>query len=117
MAIDQKTLEELKGKLLAEKARLEKELGILGTPTGTPGDYETKFDDIGRSEEENTTEIEEYVDNLPVEVNLEKHLQDVNAALEEMEAGKYGICANCGQEIDIERLQAYPEARTCIQCK
>lgn len=117
MAIDQKTLEELKGKLVAEKARLEKELNIIGKPTGTPGDYETKFDQIGTDWEENATETEEYVDNLGVEDNLEKHLQDVDAALEEMAAGKYGICANCGQEIDIERLQAYPEARTCISCK
>lgn len=117
MAIDPKTIDELKERLLAEKARLEKELNIIGKPTGTPGDYETKFDQIGTDWEENATEAEEYVDNLGVEDNLEKHLQDVNAALKEIEEGKYGICANCGQEIDLERLRAYPEARTCIKCK
>lgn len=117
MAIDPKTLEELKAKLLVEKARLEKELNILGTPTGTPGDYETKINQIGTDWEDNASETEEYVDNLGVEDNLEKHLKDVDAALVEMAAGKYGICANCGQEIDIERLKVYPEARTCIKCK
>lgn len=117
MAINQKTLGELKEKLLNEKARLEKELNILGKPTGTPGDYETKINQIGTDWEENATETEEYVDNLGVEDNLEKHLQDVDAALAEMAAGKYGFCANCGQEIDLERLKVYPEARTCIKCK
>lgn len=117
MAIEQKILDELKEKLLTEKARLEKELNILGKPTGTPGDYETKINQIGTDWEENASETEEYVDNLGVEDNLEKHLQDVHAALAEMAAGKYGLCANCGQEIDLERLKVYPEARICIKCK
>lgn len=117
MALDQKILNELKQKLTEEKSRLEKELSVIGKPTGIPGDYETKINQLGTDWEENATETEEYVDNLGLEDNLEKHLKDVNDALQEIEEGKYGVCKNCGQEIDIERLKAYPEARTCIKCK
>lgn len=117
MPLDEKIIQELKQKLTEEKSRLEKELGILGKPTGTPGDYETKFDDIGTDWEDNASEVEEYVDDLSVEVNLEQQLKDVNAALEKIEKGTYGICGNCGKEIDIEHLRAYPATHTCTKCK
>jgi len=116
--LDKKVLEELKNALLKEKESLEKDLGKIANPVDKKaGDYETSFDNIGSNWEENATEVEEYADNLPVEVSLEKKLQDVLAALEETEKGTYGICQNCQQEIDLERLKITPSARTCIKCK
>jgi len=67
--------------------------------------------------EDNATEVEEYADNLALESSLEKQLKEINAALLDMEHGIYGICKNCNHEIAIERLKAYPAARTCIKCK
>jgi RNA polymerase-binding protein DksA len=117
MALNKEILEELKNELLKEKARLEEELGVIGKPTGNVGDYETKFDDIGRGKEDNASEVEEYADNVGVEDNLESQLKEVRDALFRMENGTYGICENCGEVIDIERLRAYPAAMTCIKCK
>ena len=117
MALKKEIVEELKNKLLQEKARLEEELGVIGKPTDKEGDYETKFDDIGRGKEDNASEVEEYAENVAVEDNLEKQLKEVSDALKRIEKGAYGICENCGQEIDVERLRAYPAARTCIKCK
>jgi len=117
MAIDAQTLAELKGRLLAEKKRMEDEIGHFASPTGVEDDYKTKFDDLGENLEDSATEVEEYADNLALESSLEKQLKEINAALENMEQGVYGICKNCNQEIDIERLKAYPAARSCIKCK
>ena len=117
MALNKEILAELKEELLKEKARLEKDLGIIGMPTEKEGDYETKFDDIGRDKEDNASEVEEYADNVAVEDSLEKQLKEVSDALKRIESGTYGVCENCGQEIDIERLRAYPAAKTCIKCK
>lgn len=118
MTIDPKTLAELKESLLAEKATLEQDLNRIAKPIDKEtGDYATSFDEIGTDREDNTTEAEEYVDNLPVEMTLEKKLQDVILALSKMENGTYGICENCQQEIDIERLKVNPSAKTCITCK
>lgn len=118
MAIDQKNLAELKAALLREKAELEENLSRIARPVEPKtGDYETTFEDIGTDREDNTTEVEEYTDNLPVEMTLEKKLKDVIDALEKMEKGTYGICENCNQEIDLERLKVNPSARTCISCK
>ena len=115
--ISEELKKELKGKLEEEKSNLERDLNKIAKPTGTSGDYETNFDELGTDKEDNATEVEEYSDNLAVESSLEGQLKDINDALERMENGTYGICDNCNEEIDIERLKVYPAARTCIKCK
>jgi len=118
MTLDPKVLSELKAALLKEKGELEADLSRIAKPVDkATGDYETAFEDIGTDREDNTTEVEQYADNLPVEMALEKKLQDIIDALKKMEDGTYGICANCNQEIDVERLRANPSAKTCIKCK
>ncbi len=114
MALDTAVLAELKEKLLAEKTRLETELGRFAKPTGAEGDYETNFEDIGTDPDENASEVEEYVDNLGLENNLEGQLRDVNDALAKMERGTYGVCEKTGQEIGLDRLRVYPAARTIV---
>jgi DnaK suppressor protein len=44
-------------------------------------------------------------------------LDQVNAALRRMDEGKYGICANCGKDINPARLEARPESTYCIDCQ
>lgn len=117
MAIEQKILEELKNKLLEEKSGIESELSRFAAPTGVPGDYETRFENIGTDMDENASEVEGYADNLALENTLEKRLKDISDALDRIKKGTYGICENCNQEIDMERLRAYPAARICIKCK
>ena len=114
MALDTNVLAELKEKLRAEKARLEEELGRFAKPTGADGNYATQFENIGTDPDENASEVEEYVDNVAVEGSLETELGDVNAALAKMEMGTYGICEKTGQEIPLDRLRAYPAARTLV---
>jgi RNA polymerase-binding protein DksA len=46
-----------------------------------------------------------------------KELHDIDAALERIENGSYGTCIECGQQIALKRLQAYPVAKRCIECK
>lgn len=115
MALDTATIAHLKEKLLAEKTRLEGELGRFAKPTGVVGDYTTQFENIGTDPDENASEVEAYTDNIAVEGSLEAELKDVNDALAKMAAGKYGICEKTGEEIPAERLEAYPAARTVIE--
>ncbi|MDQ2899859.1 MAG: TraR/DksA family transcriptional regulator [Acidobacteriota bacterium] len=44
-------------------------------------------------------------------------LIEVQDALRRMEAGTYGICAECGEPIPPKRLDAVPWTRVCIQCQ
>ena len=46
----------------------------------------------------------------------EQHLLDVDAALERVALGTYGLCAICGRPIPDERLEARPTATTHVDC-
>jgi DnaK suppressor protein len=43
-------------------------------------------------------------------------IASIDAALERMDAGQYGICARCSNEIADERLRAEPTAMLCADC-
>ncbi len=45
-----------------------------------------------------------------------RRLEDLQRALERIQAGTYGICRSCGGEIPYPRLEAFPEATTCVHC-
>ncbi len=44
-------------------------------------------------------------------------LARINAALERMELGTYGICEECGCHIPYERLKLEPPTQHCVACK
>ncbi|MFP5579367.1 MAG: TraR/DksA family transcriptional regulator [Acidimicrobiia bacterium] len=46
---------------------------------------------------------------------LRRDLDDIEKALERMDAGSYGTCEVCGATIGPDRLEAMPSTRFCIQ--
>lgn len=115
---DAKIQEELKQKLLEEKKRLEENIARAETGRkGTDREYETAFPEIERDQEQNADEMEMYESNLATDETLKTELQKIDAALLAMEKKTYGICANCQKEIPLERLRAYPQADTCLDCE
>ena len=44
-----------------------------------------------------------------------KRMIQVRKALTRIKIGKYGICEECGQMIDTDRLMIYPEATLCAK--
>ena len=56
----------------------------------------------------------EVVDALGNEARAE--LDKISLALRRMDAGKYGLCSNCGSAIGEKRIEAYPYASECIEC-
>ncbi|MGZ5399965.1 MAG: TraR/DksA family transcriptional regulator [Nocardioides sp.] len=45
-----------------------------------------------------------------------QRLDELEAAARRLDEGSYGVCEVCGTLIAAARLQARPEARTCIEC-
>ena len=45
------------------------------------------------------------------------HLRKVEIALGRMATGEFGVCAACGGDIGLKRLQALPWANNCIKCQ
>jgi len=66
---------------------------------------------------------EEAVADLLLDVNLAvldnqiNEVRDIEAALERIRTGTYGICTDCGGPIDFERLEAWPTAKRCRPCQ
>jgi DnaK suppressor protein len=46
-----------------------------------------------------------------------KLISKIKDALDRLEAGTYGICEECGENISDERLKARPVTTLCIDCK
>jgi RNA polymerase-binding transcription factor DksA len=95
-------IEEMKAKLIKEKAAL----------TGEISDEETP--DYGRSEEDNATELADYEAITAATSTAKLRLEEVSEALQRVEAGTYGITED-GAMIPEERLRANPAATTVIK--
>ena len=44
-------------------------------------------------------------------------IRKIQAALQRIDDGSYGICEDCGEEIGVPRLKARPVTKLCINCK
>ncbi len=118
--MDQEKIKHFKEKLLSEKKRLETELSDLGRVNpSNPKDWEAVpgDDTVSHSADENEAadRIEQFEENTAILKQLETQLNDVNDALQKIDAGTYGVCEVSGEQIPLERLEANPAARTTIE--
>ena len=61
-----------------------------------------------------TETIERELDQSVVQHALAE-LTEIEAALQRLDDGKYGLCEGCGQPIAEARLDAMPAARYCVE--
>ncbi|WP_445400345.1 TraR/DksA C4-type zinc finger protein [Streptomyces sp. LE64] len=54
---------------------------------------------------------------LALTANARTMLEQTEHALERLDAGTYGLCENCGKPIGKARMQAFPRATLCVECK
>ena len=47
---------------------------------------------------------------------LEDTLYEIESSTRDLILGKYGVCTNCGNKIDEERLKLIPYLKLCINC-
>lgn len=106
-----------KEKLEKEKAELEAELQkIARRDPANPSNWEPAPADRDASQaDENTVadSIEEYEENTAITNSLESRLKDVRSGLDKIKHNVYGTCQICQKEIELDRLEANPAARTC----
>jgi DnaK suppressor protein len=106
-------------KVINEKTLLENELNSVGKiDPEHPGDWNATSRDIAidsADDNEVADKLEEYETNKGVMDKLQKQLSEVDAALERIENGTYGICENTHKPIDRDRLEANPSARISLK--
>ncbi len=117
--MNKKDLAYFKVKLEKEKTLLEEELGTISRVNpNNPSDWEATTTDIevdSADENEVADKMEELEENKAILSKLEPQLNEVKAALERIDTGKYGICEVSGDPIEKERLEANPSARTSLK--
>jgi DnaK suppressor protein len=101
-------LKRLQAVLLAQKARLTKEINHLAdvvlADERPPGEHDSL--------------TSEPVDKEVILDNTEEAMrQQVVAALRRIEEGTFGTCEGCGEGIAMARIEAVPYASFCIDCE
>ena len=103
---------EMKQKLEAERQKLTQELGTVAHKHD--GDFSANYPDYGRNEEDNASEVADFVATAATTEAGEARLKEVEQALERIEAGTYGTTSD-GELIPEDRLRANPAAPTIIK--
>jgi RNA polymerase-binding transcription factor DksA len=111
--IPEQFIEGLKNKLLSREKSLEKEQQALikedpylqeGRDTDNAETMDEVLEDTGKAVSDARLGI---VQSMKIQIRK---------ALAAIKLGRYGKCEICGKPIDKARLEAYPEATTCIEC-
>jgi RNA polymerase-binding transcription factor DksA len=102
--------------LVAEKSRVEgliaevrEELG-----TGSEGEELSELSDYDQHPADTGTETFEREKDLSILDSLESELAELEAALQRVDDGTYGVDELTGEPIAPERLEAIPTARTNV---
>lgn len=100
--------------LRKEREQLVHQLDELGAAES--GDLRSDID-FGGSFADAAAVTAERTEILGLVESLKNQLDAVDTALSRIEAGTYGICDNCGNDIGHDRLEFRPASVLCINCK
>jgi DnaK suppressor protein len=105
--------------LLEERARVQS--AIANLKDDHPGRLDEEVEEVSGANDNHLAETATATLDREIDYTLEENstqvLAEIDAALARIDAGTYGICTNCGKEIPLARLEAYPWASLCIDCK
>jgi RNA polymerase-binding transcription factor DksA len=67
-------------------------------------------------EEESVADLLIDLDLAVIDMHINE-LRDIEAAMRRLNVGAYGVCIECDDEIEPERLRACPTAKRCLPCQ
>jgi len=117
--MEKKQLEHYKNLLLEKRTELKDQLGIIretsfkNTMKDSSGDnssYSFHMADQG-------TDAQEREKAFMFAYREGRLIYHIDEALERIDKGIFGLCAECEKPISKDRLEAVPHARMCIKCK
>ncbi|MET9253079.1 TraR/DksA family transcriptional regulator [Streptomyces sp. NPDC003717] len=108
-------VEEARADLQAESDRLRAE--ITASERSLQGLMRDSADGAGDDEADTGTKNVTREHELALAANAREMLLQTDRALERLDAGTYGLCENCANPIGKARMQAFPRATLCVECK
>ncbi len=110
-----KELADVKAELLADLERLASELAT--TESGIADLVRDSGDGAGDDIADAGSKAFEREQEMSIADNARDLLLQTQKALDRIEAGTYGACESCSGPIGKARLQAFPRATLCLECK
>ncbi|CAL9424994.1 TraR/DksA family transcriptional regulator [Streptomyces sp. enrichment culture] len=108
-------VEEARGELQSEADRLRTE--IDSSERSLQGMMRDSGDGAGDDEADTGSKNITREHELALAATAREVLTQTERALERLDAGTYGLCENCGKPIGKARMQAFPRATLCVECK
>jgi len=97
----------IREKLLAAKAALQTRVDRIHDHARNP---------LNADSAEQAAELGNVQVVSALETEAVQELTDIDKALRRLEAGEYGVCVSCGEDISKERLEARPASAECLDC-
>jgi len=115
MALAPEQLDDLKRALTNRRESLEAEIHA-DAAKARENTFSETTGPVGDSGDEAQADLISDVGNAELSRDLDE-LRQIDAALARMNAGRYGMCTDCGGEIGLERLRRAPAATRCFDCQ
>ena len=100
-------LVEMRDRLIPDLSRIEQAVAEDAHPPGEMSNAPTHLGNIASTNPEG---------NIALAHAEQGILEQVQAAIERIDNGAYGVCDECGGKISRERLNALPYTPHCIKC-
>ncbi|MEU3944955.1 TraR/DksA family transcriptional regulator [Streptomyces sp. NPDC029526] len=108
-------VEEARAGLMSEVLRLREE--ISSSERSLAGLMRDSGDGAGDDQADTGTKNITREHELALAANAREMLTQSEHALQRLDTGTYGLCENCGNPIGKARMQAFPRATLCVECK
>jgi RNA polymerase-binding protein DksA len=108
-------VEDARGELQSEAQRLRDELVASGE--ALDGLMRDSGDGAGDDDADTGTKNITREHEMALAANAREMLYQTERAIDRLDAGTYGLCESCGNPIGKARMQAFPRATLCVECK
>jgi RNA polymerase-binding protein DksA len=112
---DQDTIDALKLALERMLEKLHREVREE-VDAEDPARYAELLDLMGESNEVRVAERAHEMGLASIRRHVAE-MHEIEAALGRIHSGHYGLCADCGDSIPVQRLAAQPAATRCVECQ
>jgi DnaK suppressor protein len=117
--LNAKRVREFQKRLSAERDEVLASIAEIEARTSGQDEFETVADERNSDDGPSDAAIEtlDRGTEFALEENLRTMLEEIDAAIEKIGKGTYGVCDNCGRDIKMARLERIPSATMCVECQ
>ena len=99
--------DEIRARLVKHKAELRKRISTI---------HEHARDPLEQDSAEQAAQLGNVAVVSALENEAVQQIAEIEAALQRLEAGTYGVCVTCGEPVGEGRLKVRPAATQCRDC-